>query len=75
MVHGILRVVNRVRSTSVRSPRVYTKAAALLLLALTLAAGRARAADEDVVELTADPNMMRGAKSAPVTIVEFFDYQ
>jgi protein-disulfide isomerase len=68
-------VVNRVRSTTVRSPRVYTKRAALLLLlVLTLAAGRARA-DDDVVDLTADPAMMKGAKTAAVTIVEFFDYQ
>jgi len=67
-------VVNRVRSTTVRPPRVYTIRAALLLLLLTLTAGPG-AAQPPVIDLSVDPSMVKGARTAPVTIVEFSDYQ
>jgi protein-disulfide isomerase len=52
---------------------VYSSVALLLALALGVAAraGAARADDE----LTIDPAMTKGPVTAPVTIVEFSDYQ
>jgi len=66
--------VNRVRSTLARPPRVYTILAALLLAALALTAGRGMA-QAPVVDLSIEPSMVKGARTAPVTIVEFSDYQ
>ena len=57
-----------------RSPRVYYRSFSVvlaLLLAFTLGASRAQAQ----VELTVHPSMSRGPSGAPVTIVEFSDYQ
>jgi hypothetical protein len=48
---------------------VYTIALPLLLLAVTVAPLRAQ------VRLSLDPVMTRGPADAPVTIVEFTDYQ
>ena len=68
----MLRVVNGARVTSARRSRVYTISTWLLALATLLAGGAdARTASE----LGADPAMIKGAPAAPVTIVEFSDYQ
>jgi hypothetical protein len=67
-------VVNRVRSTTARPPRVYTIPVALLLAALALTAGRGLA-QAPVVDLSVEPSMVKGPRTAPVTIVEFSDYQ
>jgi protein-disulfide isomerase len=45
----------------------------LALLALSLAPGASRA--QAPVELTVNPAMVKGPAGAPVTIVEFSDYQ
>ena len=65
--------MNRVRCTTTRPSRVYTRRAALIALLLLVTAGLAGA--EPVVELTAEPEMNKGPREAPVTIVEFSDYQ
>jgi len=68
----ILRVVNRPLTCLFgarlrrRSPRVYY---VLALLLITAPAGA------DDLRLTVDPLMTKGAPGAPVTIVEFSDYQ
>jgi protein-disulfide isomerase len=66
-------VVNGVRSRTARRPRVYTIRVVLLVLALALVR------DADGVEMqgdiTVEPTMVRGPATAPVTIVEFSDYQ
>ncbi len=59
-----------------RPPRVYYNRSTwrtgwLLALVLTLAAPRVFAQ----VELTWSPSMVKGPSDAPVTIVEFSDYQ
>jgi len=58
-----------------RSPRVYYSSMWLifLLLALVIAARPARALAQ--IEITWSPTMVRGHSTAPVTIVEFSDYQ
>jgi protein-disulfide isomerase len=43
----------------------------LLLLLLAPSASRAQAP----IELTVTPNMVKGSAGAPVTIIEFSDYQ
>lgn len=67
-------MVKRVRSTTVWPPRVYTICALLLLARLALTAGPG-AAQAPVVDLSVEPSMVKGARTAPVTIVEFSDYQ
>ena len=57
---------------TVASSRVYTLFPALL--ALLLCAGAARAQDA-AAGLTVEPTMAQGAAGAPVTIIEFSDYQ
>jgi hypothetical protein len=47
--------------------------ARLVLLALALALASSRASAQ--VELTWSPSMVKGPAQAPVTIVEFSDYQ
>ena len=57
-----------------RSARVYYRlfcAVPLLLVVLALGAASAPAQ----VELTAHPSMVKGPPGAPVTIIEFSDYQ
>ena len=66
-------MVNGVRSTTARRPRVYTIRVALLGLALALVYGAAGA--EMFGDITVEPTMVRGPATAPVTIVEFSDYQ
>ncbi len=58
-----------------RPPRVYYSWIwlTLWLLALSVVACPARALAQ--VELTWSPSMVKGAAGAPVTIVEFSDYQ
>jgi protein-disulfide isomerase len=53
------------------SRRVYYIAA--VLLALAVARGASPASGQ--VELTITPTMVKGSADAPVTIVEFSDYQ
>jgi hypothetical protein len=72
-------VVNRVRVTPTRWSRVYTFWTTCLLALLLVLAGGAvvagRAGAQAPPESGADPGMIRGPASAPVTIVEFSDYQ
>ena len=58
-----------------RPPRVYYSwiGATLSLLALIVVAFAARA--DAQVELTWSPSMVKGPSGAPVTIIEFSDYQ
>lgn len=59
-----------------RSPRVYYSsigALVALLLAFVVVAWPMRAVAQ--VELTWSPSMVKGPAGAPVTIVEFSDYQ
>jgi hypothetical protein len=69
----MLRVVNGARVTAARRSRVYTIWTAWLLALATLLAGAAGA--RTALEVDADPTMIKGALAAPVTIVEFSDYQ
>ena len=66
-------VVNRARVTSVRRSRVYTirTVCFFALLAVLLGGADAQAPPES----GADPSMIKGRAKAPVTIVEFSDYQ
>jgi protein-disulfide isomerase len=66
-------VVNRVRSTTARPPRVYTIVAVRFVLLLALVGLVTGAAEP--VDLSVDPVMVKGPATAPVTIVEFSDYQ
>ena len=66
-------VVNRVRVTSVRQSRVYTIRTVWFLAVLAVLAGVAAA--QAPPESGADPSMIKGPAKAPVTIVEFSDYQ
>jgi len=63
-------VVNRVRLTSIRRPRVYTVWTIWLVALLAAGAGA-----QPAPETAADPGMVKGPATAPVTIVEFSDYQ
>jgi len=68
-VKGLSRVADR-------SPRVYYSsigALVALLLALVAVVWPTRAVAQ--VELTWSPSMVKGSSGAPVTIVEFSDYQ
>jgi hypothetical protein len=57
-----------------RPPRVYTIRFAFLVALLALV-GAAGGAEPPVVDLSVDPTMVKGPRTAPVTIVEFSDYQ
>jgi hypothetical protein len=63
------RPVSRLPRRARRSPRVYYIVAATIALSL---APRAPGAE---VRLSIAPAMSKGAPAAPVTIVEFSDYQ
>ena len=65
------RPVRRAPLPARRSPRVYYILFLLLLLASALGTPLAGAQ----VELTVHPSMIKGPPGAPVTIVEFSDYQ
>jgi len=66
-------VVNRVRVSSVRRSRVYTIRTSWLVTLLAVLVGVADA--QAPPESGADPSMIKGPARAPVTIVEFSDYQ
>lgn len=66
-------MVNRVRRRTARRPRVYT--IRVVLLVLTLAVARPAATVEMIGNITVEPTMVKGPAAAPVTIVEFSDYQ
>jgi hypothetical protein len=66
-------VVNGVRSRSARRPRVYT--IWILPLVLALALVRAALGVEMLGDITVEPTMVKGPPTAPVTVVEFSDYQ
>ena len=66
-------MVNRVRSTTARRRRVYTIRTAWLLALLALLAPVVAA--QTPPSLTIEPSMVKGSEKAPVTIVEFSDYQ
>jgi hypothetical protein len=59
--------------TRARRRRVYTTRAAWLLAGLAVLTAAAGA--QTPPELTIDPVMVKGPARAPVTIVEFSDYQ
>lgn len=58
-----------------RSPRVYYSSIKLIfsLLALLIAVCAPRALAQ--IEITWSPSMVKGPSNAPVTIIEFSDYQ
>lgn len=58
-----------------RSPRVYYSSIKLIfsLLALFIAVCAPRALAQ--IEITWSPSMVKGPSNAPVTIIEFSDYQ
>src|SRR5437867_5939638 len=67
------RVVKRVSLYARRSARVYYMVCGVPLLLVVLALGAPSAPAQ--VELTAHPSMIKGPPGAPVTIIEFSDYQ
>jgi hypothetical protein len=69
------RPVTRVSLPSRRSPRVYYRSFRVLVAALLTVAVVGPATARAQVEITIDPNMVKGVPGAPVTIVEFSDYQ
>ena len=66
--------MNRVRSSTARRPRVYTIRIVPLVLVLAVLV-RGAAAVEMLGDITVEPTMVKGPATAPVTIVEFSDYQ
>jgi hypothetical protein len=69
------RLVTRVSLPPRRSPRVYYRWFWVIVAALLAAAIVGTAAARAQVEITVHPSMVKGAPGAPVTIVEFSDYQ
>jgi hypothetical protein len=67
------RFVNRLSRCAARSPRVYYSWLGAVLAVLVLASSPSRALAQ--IELSWTPSMIKGPASAPVTIVEFSDYQ
>ena len=67
------RSVRRVSIHGRRPPRVYYRWL-LVILALTVSAARPPVAGAQV-ELTVSAAMVKGPADAPVTIIEFSDYQ
>ena len=67
------RAVKRASLSARRSARVYYRFCVVPLLLVVLALGAASAPAQ--VELTAHPSMVKGPAGAPVTIIEFSDYQ
>ena len=68
------RPVPRVSLSLRWSPRVYYRSFfAVLCLLVVASLGAARAYGQ--VELTVHPSMVKGPAGAPVTIIEFSDYQ
>jgi hypothetical protein len=58
-----------------RSPRVYYSWIAMMLSLLALIVAAYPASAFAQVELSWSPSMVKGASGAPVTIIEFSDYQ
>jgi hypothetical protein len=68
------RFVTRV-SLPLCSSRVYYRSFWVIVAALMAAAVAGVAAAHAQVEISVHPSMVKGAPGAPVTIVEFSDYQ
>ena len=68
------RPITRVSLSLHWSPRVYYRSFVVVLSLLVVAALGASRTDGQV-ELTVHPSMVKGPAGAPVTIVEFSDYQ
>ena len=69
------RAVKRASRSARRSPRVYYSSIWALPVPLALLAVLVAAPAPAQVEITWSPNMVKGPSGAPVTIVEFSDYQ
>lgn len=67
------RSVRRATLGAGRSPRVYYMSLFTVLVLVVLALGALPARAQ--IQLTAHPSMIKGPPGAPVTIVEFSDYQ
>ena len=69
------RAVKRASRSARRSPRVYYSSLWLLLVSLAALAVLVAQRAPAQVEITWSPSMVKGPSGAPVTIVEFSDYQ
>ncbi len=69
------RSVKRASRSARRSPRVYYSSIRATLVPLVLAAVLVAPRALAQVEITWSPSMVKGPSGAPVTIVEFSDYQ
>jgi len=69
------RCVKGLPRRGARSPRVYYSSMWTILALVVLAVGSAPPAARAQVEITWSPSMVKGPTGAPVTIVEFSDYQ
>jgi hypothetical protein len=68
------RAVKRASFSAHRVSRVYDGSLRAILLAL-LVLGPGVARTQAQVELTVNQSMVKGPRNAPVTIIEFSDYQ
>ena len=68
------RAVTRASLSAHRVSRVYYGSLRAVLLALLVIGGGA-VRTQAQVELTVNPSMVKGPRNAPVTIIEFSDYQ
>jgi protein-disulfide isomerase len=69
------RSVKRASRSARRSPRVYYSSIWATLVAQALLAALVAPQALAQVEITWSPSMVKGPSGAPVTIVEFSDYQ
>jgi len=69
------RAVKRASRSARRSPRVYYSSMWVLLVPWVILAVLIAQPAPGQVEITWSPSMVKGPSGAPVTIVEFSDYQ
>jgi hypothetical protein len=69
------RSVKRASRSARWSPRVYYSSIGTMLATLALLAALVAPRALGQIEITWSPSMVMGASGAPVTIVEFSDYQ